>query len=229
MEIVKRYKRFFNKLYYNIFIENFNKKIDYNTPLNIHRWDVVNLIIKKYKFNNYLEIGCDEDQLFSKVEIKNKIGVDPKSGGNLRLTSDKFFEKNDKYFDIVFIDGLHEYDQVINDIENSLKYLNKEGFILIHDCLPRELSHQAVPRYRHFWNGDVWKAIVKFRTRKDLNIFTCNIETGIAIIQKKDNEDHLNFTNLNFKQIKFKDYYHNYRNYMRIIEYDIFIQKFLSN
>jgi len=50
-------------------------------------------------------------------------------------------------YDVIFIDGLHYYKQVLKDIKNSLKILNKDGFILVHDCLPRTLAHQAVPRY----------------------------------------------------------------------------------
>ena len=49
-------------------------------------------------------------QLFSKIKIKIKIGVDPVSGENIRETSDNFFKKNNVKFDIIFIDGLHEYD-----------------------------------------------------------------------------------------------------------------------
>ena len=56
---------------------------------------------KKYNYTNYLEIGCDRDQLFSKVKIQNKIGVDPFSGGTVRKTSDKFFLENNEKFDIV--------------------------------------------------------------------------------------------------------------------------------
>ena len=35
------------------------------------------------------------------------------------------------------------------------------------------------------WNGDVWKAIVDLRQRKDLEIFTCEMDQGIGIIFKK--------------------------------------------
>jgi hypothetical protein len=131
------------------------------------------MIINKYNFENYLEIGCDEDQLFSNIRIKNKVGVDPISGGTIRSTSDFFFLKNpnDRY-DIIFIDRLHYYEQVIKDIKNSLKILNDDEFILVHDCLPRCLAHQTVPRYREPWNGDVWKSIVELMCDLYLDIIT---------------------------------------------------------
>ena len=39
------------------------------------------LKLDKYNFKDYLEIGCDKNQSFSKIKIDNKIGVDPIEGG----------------------------------------------------------------------------------------------------------------------------------------------------
>jgi len=91
MEKLSKLNKIFNRLYYNLFIANFNKKIKYNFPLNFHRWDLIDYLIKKNNYTDYLEIGCDQNQLFSKIKIKNKVGVDPFSGGNIRKTSDQFF------------------------------------------------------------------------------------------------------------------------------------------
>ena len=93
MEKLSKLNKIFNRLYYNLFIENFNKKIKYNFPLNFHRWDLIDYLIKKNNYTDYLEIGCDQNQLFSKIKIKNKVGVDPFSGGNIRKTSDQFFQR----------------------------------------------------------------------------------------------------------------------------------------
>ena len=143
---------------------------------------MINFLQTKRNIENYLEIGCDQDQLFSKINIKNKVGVDPVSGGNVRKLSDDFFTTNKSNFDLVFIDGLHEYNQVKKDILNSLKFLNPNGIILVHDCLPSSMSKQAVPRYRMSWNGNVWKAIVDLRCEKNIEIFTCEIDQGLSLI-----------------------------------------------
>ena len=185
MEKINRFKKIINKLYYEFFVENFRDKISFNFPEDYFRWDLIDYLIQKNKFENYLEIGCDDDQLFSKVNIRNKIGVDPVSGGNIRKKSDDFFSTNKDKFDLIFIDGLHVYEQVKKDILNSLKFLNENGMILVHDCMPDSLSKQAVPRYKMKWNGDVWKAIVDLRQREDLEIYTCEIDEGIGIITKK--------------------------------------------
>jgi len=221
MEKLNLLKILFNRIYFFLFKERFNQKLDLEFPKNIYRWDLIQHIIKKYNFQNYLEIGCDKDQSFSKIKIKNKVGVDPISGGTLRCTSDDFFKNNKENFDIIFIDGLHYYHQVLQDIKNSLNILNNGGFILVHDCLPKSLAQQAVPRYRGYWNGDVWKSIVELRTDKSLDIFTSQIDFGVAVIRKKSNSSPLIFRdNIIFKDLKFKDYFYNYKDFMNIKSYD---------
>lgn len=219
MEKLNNFKLFINRIYYFLFIERFNKKLSIEFPKDIFRWDLIQHIIDKYSFNSYLEIGCDKDQSFSKIRIKNKVGVDPISGGTIRDTSDNFFKYNNQKFDIIFIDGLHHYKQVAKDIKNSLKILNPNGYILIHDCLPRSIAHQAVPRYRGSWNGDVWKSIVEMRTLANIDTYTCQIDFGVGVIKNTKNTDMLNLNFKIFSKLKFEDYYYNYKQYMRIIDY----------
>ena len=216
MEKLNKFQKIRNRIYYNLFIEKFNKKINYNFPDNYFRWDLIEYLIKKYNYTNYLEIGCDRDQLFSKVKIQNKIGVDPFSGGTVRKTSDKFFLENNEKFDIVFIDGLHIYSQVKKDILNSVQCLKPNGIVLVHDCMPDSIGKQAVPRYKMQWNGDVWKAIVDLRQYDNLEIFTCEIDQGIGIFSNKKNSSILKL-DIPINKIKFKDYYYNYKEYMRVI------------
>ena len=141
MENLNSLKLLINRIYYYLFKERFYKKLNFKFPKNIYRWDLIQHIIDKYKFNTYLEIGCDKNQSFSKIKIKDKVGVDPVSGGTIRSTSEAFYSNNNKNYDIIFIDGLHYYKQVINDINNSLQILNNGGFVLVHDCLPNSLAH----------------------------------------------------------------------------------------
>lgn len=221
MEKLNKFQKIRNRIYYNLFIEKFNKKINYNFPDNYFRWDLIEYLIKKYNYSNYLEIGCDRDQLFSKVKIQNKIGVDPFSGGTVRKTSDKFFLENNEKFDIIFIDGLHIYSQVKKDILNSVQCLKPNGIVLVHDCMPDSVGKQAVPRYKMQWNGDVWKAIVDLRQKNNLEIYTCEIDQGIGIITNKKNSSVLKL-DIPINKIKFKDYYYNYKEYMRVINLNEF-------
>ena len=225
MENLNPLKLLINRFYHFLFVERFNKKLAFNFPENIYRWDLIQYLIDKYNYTKYLEIGCDKDQSFSKIKINNKVGVDPVSGGTIRDTSDNFFILNKEKFDIIFIDGLHHYEQVIKDINNSLKILNEDGHILVHDCLPRTIAHQAIPRYRGSWNGDVWKAIVELRTKEDLKVFTCQIDFGVAVIQRGINSKPLNLKIDNFKDLKFKDYYNKNKEFMNVVSYEEVLKK----
>ena len=221
MEKINKFRFKINKIYYNLFIDKSNKSINFNFPENVNRWDLIMKIIKFYNFKSYLEIGCDDDYSFKKIDVPEKTGVDPYSGGNFRGTSDEFFLQNKKKFDCIFIDGLHEYDQVCKDLDNSLNCINEGGIIFLHDALPANVHQQAVPRYKIIWNGDVWKSIVYFRTRNDCDIITCKIDHGVSIVRKIPNKDLLKINVNNFKNLKFEDFYNNYQRYLRVIDYDV--------
>ena len=135
-----KYKFLIKRVLYYFCGEKFFKRLNYNWSKYPSRIEVIQNIINKQKYQNYLEIGCDNDENFSKVIIDNKIGVDPLKGGTLRMTSDDFFKENKRIFDIIFLDGLHTYEQTIKDIDNSLKFISENGVIIIHDCLPKKFG-----------------------------------------------------------------------------------------
>ena len=91
---------------------------------------------------------------------------------------------------------------------------------MIHDCLPRTIAHQAIPRYRGSWNGDVWKSIVELRTKPNLEVFTCEIDFGVGVIRKKTNTCPLDIKISNFKKLKFKDYYYKNKEFMNVLTYE---------
>ena len=206
-----------NKLYHYIFGEKFYKKINFEWHKYPARDEIVQETVNRKNYKSYLEIGCDQDILFSKIKIEKKIGVDPNSGGTIRDTSDNFFKKNNIKFDIIFIDGLHEYDQVKKDINNSLYFLNDNGVIFLHDCMPGGFIYQAVPRARGAWNGDVWKNIVEMRTKTDVDTYVIHADQGIGMILKRTNRNLLKLEISNFKKLKYKDFFYNYQEYLNVV------------
>ena len=218
-------KYYFRRFVYSIFFENFNKTIKYNWEFFPRRYDIINKIIIKRNYTSYLEIGCFKDETFNQINIKKKIGVDPTSGGNLRMTSDQFFKDNKEKFDLIFIDGLHVYEQVIKDIFNSIKVLKENGIILVHDCLPRKLWYQTPTRMSDTWNGDVWKAIVECRTLENIDTYTCLADEGIGVIKLQKNNNPLNLKLSNFKNLKYKEYYTNRESLMNIISVEKLIDE----
>ena len=207
----------FIRLYHYIFGEKFYKKIDFEWYKYPCRYQIIQEIINRKSYKSYLEIGCDQNQVFSKIEIEKKIGVDPVSGGTIRDTSDNFFKKNNMKFDIIFIDGLHEYCQVKKDINNSLLFLKDNGVILLHDCMPRGFFYQAVPRSRYAWNGDIWKNIVESRSKPEIDTYVIHADQGIGMILKRPNRKLLELDVNNFKKLKYRDFYYNYKKYLNII------------
>ena len=203
-----------------LFKERFKKKLNFNWNNYPQRFEVINKIIKKKNYKNYLEIGCFKDENFKEIIVEHKVGVDPVSGGTIRSTSDSFFKKNNKIFDIIFIDGLHYFDQVKKDIKNSLEALSERGIIIIHDCLPSRIRDQMIPRSHEHWNGDVWKVVVEFRTKINVDVYTCMADEGLGIIFKKKNLNRLKLDLKDFKKLKFEDYYYNYSKFMNIISHE---------
>ena len=215
-----------NKIYNYIFGEKFYKKINYDFDNNLTRSLIVNNIIDRKKYETYLEIGCDKNILFNSVKIKKKIGIDPVSGGNLRMTSDSFFKNNQDKFDLIFIDGLHQYEQVKRDVYNSLKFLNDHGVILLHDCMPSSFMRQAPKRSSNIWNGDVWRNIVELRTLDQIDTYTIYADHGIGLILKRKNRNKLLLNIKSFKKLKFKDYYENYKLFLNIVHFEDLDQLF---
>lgn len=161
------------------------------------RYDLINHLIKNNGFKRYLEIGVFKGDNIGKIDIDHKDGVDPGAEGefsdftNYAMTSDDYFESisDDVKYDIIFIDGLHHSDQVDKDIENSLKHLNEGGYILLHDCNPPLEDMQRVPRETDFWNGDVWKSVVRLRcTDPNLEINVVDTDWGVGVVRRGSQE-----------------------------------------
>lgn len=155
------------------------------------RWDIINSFIKKHGYKSYLEVGAQNTITgnFSKIDIEKKVSIDPYPPGpiDFKGTSDEYFNQlnQDVKFDIIFIDGLHHYDQVLIDIENSLKHLSFDGVIVCHDCLPSTEKMQLREDSGGEWTGDVWKAIAILNvSRTDLQIDVVDTDYGCGIIRR---------------------------------------------
>ena len=137
----------------------------------------------------YLEIGVQAGTTFRSLKMGRMDGVDPAFlfdvdqvvGGGRHLhemTSDEFFDRNlgvEKY-DLVFIDGLHTYDQTYRDFCNVALRLHQHSIVVIDDVLPCD-KHSALrtqdeciaarrddPDFDgdnlRAWHGDVFRLLV---------------------------------------------------------------------
>lgn len=191
----------------------------------------INNIINKYltdenlklKQINYLEIGIMSGKTIREVVAKNKYGVDPepresgKKFTNFKMTSDNFFKRNKKKYDIIFIDGLHLCEQVILDINNSLKCVKNNGYILIDDILPLDSDEQEREKIKDAWTGDVWKAWYYFfeNNKHDLDFghFESPIFRGVGYVKvNKIIDIDLKEAETFMSNLTFDEHYQDYKN-----------------
>ena len=144
------------------------------------RYDIINTLIEANGYQSYLEIGLSNpSENFIKIKCEHKESVDPynKSPHDItfdsdelikecltyRMTSDEMFRRmpRDKKYDIIFIDGLHEFHQVARDITNSFKHLNPGGLIVIHDSIPQCEDDTIDKQQPGRWMGSVYKTVIQ--------------------------------------------------------------------
>lgn len=167
---------------------------------------IINFLITLTEGKNYLEIGVrDPKKNFERIIAENKYSVDPglefdPNPVDFKMTSDFFFDKlqcneikklTGVKFDVIFVDGMHIASQVDKDIENSLKFIKEDGFIVLHDCNPPSEFHQRESQdyknspARGLWNGTTWKAFYKYRHQEKLYSICFDTDWGVGVISKR--------------------------------------------
>jgi len=198
------------------------------------RVEVLNRVIASIGATRYLEIGVNtRDQPgYSRdsIAVKIKHGVDPnpETAADFIETSDSFFasEKAGLY-DVIFIDGLHLFEQAYRDLSNSLDHLSEGGVIALHDTRP---THRFSASRRHGrsskWHGDVWRSAYMFRLiRKDIEMVTVDTDEGITLIWRSETPSpELEFTNDEI--FSWKNYVQTYKFALCLISDDEFFRKF---
>jgi Methyltransferase domain len=228
--------------------------------MTMDRIKVIIALMKFRRLNNYFEIGVHNGHVLFKIRSNFKIAVDPdfvfdffRKAGKILMnpcnlfnqyfekTSDDFFRQDaervfaTKKVQIALIDGLHQYDYALRDIENTLKYLSDDGVILVHDCNP--LSQSASSTWedwqasgeKGFWNGDVWKAIVHLRsTRNDINIFVLDCDHGLGVVTKGLMEKPLSYQRERIEKLTYSELAANREQLLNLKPADYFYNFFLE-
>ncbi len=155
------------------------------------RHAVMQRVLDLFESPSYLEIGVNRGETFSQLTASRKVAVDPHflfdavdatgpKGIEIyhQVTSDVFFEKlAAKYapFDVIYLDGLHTFEQTLRDLLNAVVLLSDQGVIVVDDVLPNSydaslpdleqvfaLRESAPVQGVHWfndgsWMGDVYK------------------------------------------------------------------------
>lgn len=157
-----------------------------------HTVDLIQKLIAYTGAKSYLEIGVWKGNTFLNIEIPHKTAVDPDFKFDTKLyaqkntyffdcTSNDFFQQikfvgkeiynEDMKYDIVFLDGFHQYEQTIIDFINTLAYSKSSTIWIIDDTVPSDPYSSLAEKnkcyqYRRLaglksgdWHGDVYKCI----------------------------------------------------------------------
>lgn len=135
----------------------------------------------------YLEIGIWKGHTFSAVQFDHKDGVDPspqyfarsRRGESIhRMTSDAFFTQytRTRQYDVIFLDGLHTFEQTARDVWNSMTVAGPRTVWLIDDVVPANAAQAAASIEQAFqlssaagapsyaWTGDVYRLAYAFES-----------------------------------------------------------------
>jgi len=162
--------------------------------------DVIYAIVNSTKCKLYLELGCQHGIVTRKMIAQNRkvIGVDIKQqfdAGEFFFfyleTTDKFFEHFNEKPDVIFVDANHNFESVKKDFINSIKVLNEDGTIFIHDTDPNS-PHLLTKDYCE----DSYKIIDWIKENyKDLDVMTLPVdEPGLTLIRRNKDRRVLKFT-----------------------------------
>lgn len=147
----------------------------------------------------YLELGVQRGVCFRSIVplVKRAVGVDiidarvSKIGEFYTMSTDNFFKFFNDTMDIIFIDADHKYESVVKDFENSLKILNKNGIILLHDTDPQE-KYLLAPEYCN----DCYKIVDYIQqNHPELSIVTIPLTiAGLSIVMRKNESRTVGFS-----------------------------------
>src|SRR5205823_2507080 len=144
---------------------------------------------------SYLEIGtasgdslrlasCPSIAVDPNFTIGSDVLLNKSACALFRMSSDAFFAeyKPDvilgRPIELVFLDGMHRCEFLLRDFANVERYCRRNSIIVMHDCVPVELSiaernpgGAALEAHRcGWWAGDVWRTLLILKEhRSDLS------------------------------------------------------------
>jgi len=159
----------------------------------MNRIDLLNFLIQQRKSQRYLEISMhSEQESYNRIccFFKKKISVDCTENSRPPLDS-SFTRTIPEKFDIIFIDGLHTEEQVLNDVTVAFNCLSLSGIIVLHDCMPPDAWHQrGLDEYKkgENWNGTVWKSALRIFNSTSYKCMLLDMDWGCGIIDTSETQ-----------------------------------------
>lgn len=179
------------------------------------RIGVVGMFADLYQQARYLEIGVQHGHTFDQVSAARKVAVDPDfkfdvpelkarphNAGAIfhEVPSDEYFgniHDPAEKFDVIFIDGLHTFDQTLRDLLNAADCLAPGGIIIVDDVMPptyaasltlnENLAYRAAQGIEQVdWMGDVYRLIYFLRDYlRGFSYATVKETHGMAVLWRQ--------------------------------------------
>jgi hypothetical protein len=153
----------------------------------ISRPEAINQFLACFKRPHYLEIGVSKGETFFEIKAERKVAVDPKFMFSVddaaklhqrsefhEVTSDYYFGsiiRPDESFQVIYLDGLHTFEQTLRDFTNAIHFLARNGVIVIDDVVPNSYKAALADQSDSFavkaftndpdnsWMGDTYKLV----------------------------------------------------------------------
>ena len=193
---------------------------------NTHDWKgfLINDLISDLNYKSYLELGVSIGESWKLISCENKIGVDNNINvanefdGVIHATTDDYFLNNQNKFDIIYIDALHEKNQVYKDFKNSFNALNDSGIIIFHDINPLDISQT------HFnSSGDVFELWIELAKTYKVYIIKNEYDgDSVGIFIKSKNSK---FIDIEVKDYTYQFFSENREDFISYLNYEEIINK----
>jgi predicted O-methyltransferase YrrM len=140
--------------------------------------DVINDLLDALGGDRYLELVDGQSTYAADVKASVK-----------HVAQDSFVagDGGERGYDVVFVDSWHDAEPCLRVLEGCLRQLREHGAIVVHDTNPPTRWHQrpateCAPGTE--WNGDVWKAVVRFRVaHPEIDVRTIDTDWGCTVIR----------------------------------------------
>ena len=194
----------------------------YNT--NDWKGVLINDLISDLNYKSYLELGVSVGESWKLISCENKIGVDNNINvanefdGVIHSTTDNYFLNNKDKFDLIYIDALHEKNQVYKDFKNSFNVLNDSGVIIFHDVNPFDISQT------HFnSSGDVFELWIELAKTYKVYIIKNEYDgDSVGIFIKSKNSK---FIDIELKDYTYQFFSENREDFISYLNYEEIINK----
>ena len=111
-------------------------------------------------YGNFDGVGQKiQDSYYENLKKKFEQQINKKQIEILRMKSSEAFKMLKNKFDLIYIDGNHLYNYVLEDLENSLNIINDDGLIILDDFMNKG-----------WWNDGVTKAVNHLKELNSLKI-----------------------------------------------------------